>query len=140
MKFKVLFSFAAIVLLVLPVRALAGSGETKGQVTVFYFYTNARCPSCLDMERWTGETLKSEFADLLENGVLVWSPVNLNGKGNYHYIKDYKLYTKSVILSEEVDGREVRWKNLDKVWELLRDETKFRDYVRSEVRGFLGGP
>jgi len=50
--------------------------------------------------------------------------VNINGEGNFHYVKDYKLYTKSGIISEEVNGKEVRWGNLEKIWEYLRDEGK----------------
>jgi hypothetical protein len=31
----------------------------------------------------------------------------------------------------------VRFKNLPKIWELLHDEAAFRQYVQSEVRGYL---
>jgi len=135
------FNIAMVVAMLLcPALLVAGTAEPSRQVTAYYFYTNARCPSCLYIERWTAETLKSEFADLLDNGALVWQPVNLDQKGNWHFVKDYKLYTKSVILSEKREGDEVRWKNLDRVWELLRNENKFRDYVKSEVRDFLGSP
>lgn len=140
MKFRSLIAVLTFVMLFFSIPAVAGSTEVKRQVTVYYFYTNARCPSCLDMEKWTGETLKSDFAALLDHGALSWRPVNLNGEGNYHFVKDYKLYTKSVILSEKIDGREVRWKNLDRVWELLKNEERFRKYIRSEVRDFLGDP
>ena len=47
-------------------------------------------------------------------------------EGNYHFVKDYGLYTKSVIISEEIDGKEIRWKNLPKVWEYIGSEDKFK--------------
>ena len=137
MKLPQLYIIPVIAILLFPVQTMADSAEPKRQVIVYYFYTNARCPSCLDMERWTGETLKSEFPDSLDSGALVWNPVNLNGKGNYRFVKDYKLYTKSVILSEKMDGREVLWKNLDKVWTLLNDRDAFHQYVRGEVAAYL---
>lgn len=140
MKFRIWCIALVIVVLFIPLRTVAGGAVTDRRVTVYYFYTNARCPSCLNMERWTGETLRSQFGDLLDNGALTWSPVNLNGEGNYHFVKDYRLYTKSVILSEKIGGREVRWKNLDRVWELLKNEGRFRNYVQTEVLDFLGDP
>ena len=66
-------------------------------------------------------------------------PVNVEVKGNEHFVKDYELYTKSVVLSETKNGKEVRWKNLDKVWTLLGDEAAFKKYVRDEVSAYLKG-
>ena len=56
---------------------------------------------------------------------------------NAHHVKDYGLFTKSVVVSEVQAGREVRWKNLDEVWPLLRDPEAFQDYVEREVRAYL---
>ena len=41
------------------------------------------------------------------------------------------------MLVEETRGKQVRWKNLPKVWELLPDKERFFDYVQGEVRGYL---
>jgi hypothetical protein len=32
----------------------------------------------------------------------------------------------------------VRWKRLDKVWDLIGDQQAFEKYVRDEVRAYLG--
>jgi hypothetical protein len=63
--------------------------------------------------------------------------VNIEDKGNEHFIDDYGLYTKSLVLSEVRAGREVRWKNLKRVWELLGDEPAFVAYVQKETHAFL---
>jgi hypothetical protein len=34
-------------------------------------------------------------------------------------------------------GKDVRWKNLDQVWVLVRSPEKFREYIIKETRGFL---
>jgi acetone carboxylase gamma subunit len=47
------------------------------------------------------------------------------------------LYTKSVVLSLVKAGKEVKWKNLDKVWHLLRDKDKFYQYIKTKVQKFL---
>ncbi|MBK6403606.1 MAG: hypothetical protein IPF66_00370 [Holophagales bacterium] len=52
-------------------------------------------------------------------------------------MKDYRLYTKSVVVSEVKDGKEVRWKNLDQVWQLLGSPDAFQEYVEREVRSYL---
>ena len=120
-----------------------GHAETEAAVprfTATYYYSNVRCPSCLTIERLTETTIKTEFAEQLGSGVLEWRTINIDGEGNYHFVKDYKLYTKSVIISEMEDGKEVRWKNLPKVWELLGNEEKFIKYLKDEMAAFMAGP
>ena len=81
--------------------------------------------------------MRTEFSDQIESGLLQWRTVNIDDEGNYHFVKDYSLYTKSVIISEMAEGKEVRWKNLPKVWELLRNEGKFRKYLKEEISAFM---
>ena len=35
------------------------------------------------------------------------------------------------------DGKEIKSKNLDKIWQLARNKQKFIDYVTAEIKGFL---
>lgn len=58
---------------------------------------------------------------------------------NEHFVNDYQLYTKSLILSLVKDGKEVKSKNLDKIWQLARNKQKFIDYVTGEINGFMEG-
>lgn len=104
---------------------------------VYYFMTTTRCPSCHKIENYTHDTVTEKFAEQLKKGTMEWKMVNTDEKANEHYIDDYKLFTKSVILSRVVNGKEVSFKNLDKVWELLNNEKKFRDYIEKEVREFM---
>ena len=50
---------------------------------------------------------------------------------------DYQLYTKSLVLSLRKNGKEVAFKNLDKIWEYVGNKQRFQDYVRNEVSAFL---
>jgi hypothetical protein len=106
------------------------------KLIVYYFHTTTRCVSCLKIENLTQFTLESDFPSELAAGLIEWRPVNLDTPGNGHFAKEYGLYTKSVILSEVRDGRETRWRNLERVWHLLPDPDGFRRYVEDEVRGF----
>jgi len=117
------------------------AGENTGarperKITVFYFRTNVRCRSCKLIESFSYEAIQAGFAEALENKSMEWQVVNVEEAGNEHYIKEYQLYTKSVVLVESEGSKELRWKNLEKVWNLLNDKNAFISYVQEEVKKF----
>jgi hypothetical protein len=115
-----------------------GTADSKGrQLVVYYFCTTYRCPSCHYIEETTQSTLKEAFADELKSGRVVFKMLNVEEAGNEHYTQDYKLYTKSVVLSDLTDGKQTRWKNLDQVWQLIRNDKGFHDYIVKEVKSYL---
>ena len=63
--------------------------------------------------------------------------INTDENDNAHFVDDYKLYTKSLVLSLVKDGKEVKSNNLTKIWEYVRDKQKFYDYVSEEVNNYL---
>jgi len=73
----------------------------------------------------------------LKSGRLVWNALNIEEAQNRHFVKDYSLYTKSLIISERNGEKEIRWKNLDKVWQLLRNQEKFFSYVEGEIKKYM---
>ncbi|MFH1148361.1 MAG: nitrophenyl compound nitroreductase subunit ArsF family protein [Pseudomonadota bacterium] len=125
------------------VAAETGSGKAAPQVShkiiAYYFHGVARCPSCLKIEAYTKETIQGDYAQAIKDGRLEWRVINVEEAGNEHFAKDYQLYTKSVVISDVKDGKQVRWKNLEKVWEFLHDKSAFRNYVRGEVNAYLKG-
>ena len=118
-----------------PFRPAATSGGA--QVVVTYFHTTARCVSCIRIEDTTTASISEAFAREIAEGRLVWRVLNTDEPSNGHFVADYGLFTKSVIVSDQRSGREIRWKNLDQVWHLLDDPAAFRAYVEREVRAFL---
>jgi len=107
------------------------------QVVAYYFHGRARCPTCLKIEAYAQEAIQSGFAEELKSGTLTWQVVNVEEPGNQHFVQDYRLYTKSVILSDRHQGREVRWKNLDEIWVLITVKADFQKYIQDEVRAYL---
>lgn len=107
------------------------------KVIVYYFHGTSRCPSCLTIEELTREAVIEAFDKDLKNGLVEWKPINVEEPEHRHFIKDYQLYTKSVIVSKIIEGKEQRWKNLPKVWELLHQEKAFKDYVKKEIADYL---
>jgi hypothetical protein len=109
------------------------------QVTVYYFCNTVRCPSCHKIENWSHEAVTTSFEDELDEGLLRWSMVNTDQKEYAHYIDDYELFTKQVVLVERVKGEQTRWRNLDQVWDLLGSQEKFAAYIVDETEQFLAG-
>ena len=117
--------------------ATAEEASTGGAVTAYYFHGTFRCPTCHKLEQYSKEAIECNFKDALISGKLAFKVVNVENKGNEHYGNDYKLYTKSVVLSLTKDGKELRSKNLDKIWEYVGDKDRYENYVRDEVAAFL---
>ena len=116
---------------------IAAKVPAGSTVTAYYFHGNFRCPTCHKLEEYAKEAIESNFKNDLASGKLSFKIVNIENKGNERYAKDYQLYTKSVVLSLTKDGKEIRYKNLDKVWEYVRNKDRYENYVRDEVTAFL---
>ncbi len=107
------------------------------QVVAYYFHGNVRCASCLKIEAYTKEAIDSAYASELKDNRIVWRVINTDSTCNEHYLTDYKLFTKSVVLSDLHSGKETRWANLEKVWELLNDQARFHAYICDELSPYM---
>jgi hypothetical protein len=108
----------------------------SGSVTVTYFTTRARCVSCRRIESMTKETLTEMFAPELAEGKLRYDTISIDEPGNEHYIQDYQLSFKTVVVA---NGNSGSWQKLDEVWQLMGDAAKFKAFVASAVRKQLEG-
>ncbi len=109
----------------------------ESKVIAYYFHGNQRCPTCHKLEKYTKESIEANFKDELDRGTLQLQTVNVEQKENKHFIKDYQLYTKTLIISQQENGKEIKYKNLDKIWEYVSNKNEFMDYVVSEIKEFL---
>jgi len=117
--------------------AVVAANVLPHRVVAYYFHTTVRCTSCLNIEAYSREALAAAFPDELKDGRLVWQLVNVELKGNEHFIKDFNLYSKSLVLVNEVQGKPTEWKNLAKIWQLVQDKPTFLRYVQDEMRSYL---
>jgi hypothetical protein len=106
-------------------------------VVAYYFHGGFRCRTCLAIERQARETIAAGFPEELASGALRWRELNVEETDNEHFVEDFKLVTRSLVLVSYRDGKVVRFQNLDKVWQLVRDEEAFSQYVRESTRSFL---
>jgi hypothetical protein len=104
------------------------------QLKVYYFHRTIRCPSCEKIEALAQKAVEEGFAGQLADGKMQWRVINIDDPQNKHFEDDYRLQAQSVVLSEMRAGKETRWKNLEKVWDLLDDDAGFVRYVQDEIR------
>ena len=113
------------------------STKPTSQVIAYYFHGDLRCPTCYMLEQYSKEALETNFKKELASGKLVFRAVNTDEKVNKHFVNDYQIYTKSLVLSLVKDGKETKSKNLTKIWEYVSNRQKFFGYVTEEVNNFL---
>ena len=98
------------------------AAEAKDKVIVYYLHGNRRCATCMKFESFSKEALEGAFAESLKDGRLEWRAVNVDEPDNGHFVGDYQLYSKSIVVVKMRDGEQVEWKNLKRIWELVRDK------------------
>ena len=110
---------------------------SQAKVVAYYFHGNFWCVSCRKLESTAHEAVMNGFAAELKSGDLQWRAVNVEERENEHFISDYRLFSRSLVLVKFKDGKQVAYKNLMKAWELLRDDEALKKYVQSEVGSYL---
>jgi len=113
-------------------------GVAPDVIQVTYFSSDVRCATCIRIERLTRETVEKNFRAEIASGRIVLQTINLDGPGNEHFVQDYRLISKTVIVSDRAKGQEVGWENLQEVWSKQKDEPAFEAYVVDAVRRHLG--
>jgi hypothetical protein len=144
-KIKVIILCLLIICFFFISAVIAKAGETgaasqkegSGKVVAFYFHGNYRCSNCKKIEQYSREAIEKYFKEQLKTKRLVFDIINIDLPENKHFTEDYQLYTRSLIIAEFKDGKQVRWKNLTKVWNYLNDRDKFCKYVQSEIQKYL---
>ncbi|MBU1239491.1 hypothetical protein KKF84_06350 [Myxococcota bacterium] len=121
------------------VTAPSGKLELKDQErVVYYFHGTKRCYTCNLIEKQVRKALDSGFAGELAAGTLKFQSVNLDEPVNEHFVKDFALRGRVVVLAYKKDGKPV-YKRIDDVFSRVRKGDAFLDYIKSEVSTFLLG-
>ena len=118
-------------------RAVLSDPSKEPLVVVYYFHGAIRCSTCIRIESLTVEAVEMEFTQELKEGKVRIEILNIEEDQNTHFETDYRLSAQSVIVSKVSERVEIKWKNLDKIWEYVQDEDRFIDYIKSEVGAYL---
>lgn len=126
--------------LLLPVLFLVifpAHSQAESRVLVRYFHGDIRCPTCMQFEDWAKSAADS-FPEELADGRLQWQLINFDLPENKHYIEDYGLADKSLVLVREEDGKPVRWKNIEEFWGFGEDQkAEFIHLVQGRIADYL---
>jgi len=115
----------------------SSSDSPRHKIIAYYFHSTARCKTCLNIEHYTDEALKTNFADYLKSGKLEWRVIDRDVPPNEHFVKDYQLYAQALIIVDSTPGQPSEWKSLEDIWLHADDKTAFINYVRTQVDQYL---
>jgi hypothetical protein len=137
---RLAIALAALSLLTLVSGSLAfaaGAPPAKDKVIVYYFHETIRCSTCIKFEDYSKATLDTYFPKDLKNGTIEWHVLNMDAPQNKHFVKEFKLFTKALIIEKVHDGKVVAWKNLEDIWSFTESEPKFMNYVKTNIDAYL---
>lgn len=103
----------------------------------WYCTTSWRCPSCLQIEAYAKKAVEEDMSAEVALGRLAFRMVDVQKEPYAHFIQDFQLYSKSLVIAEMAGDKVLRWQNLSRVWELLGNEAAFRSYVRQGISAFI---
>jgi hypothetical protein len=144
-----LLIFVAASIVVLMAKSLQQKPQTAGEesenvppsikdgVVVYYFHGKTRCPTCRNIEAYAREAVDTGYADQLKNKDIVWATINYELPGNEHYATDYEIVAPNVVLVKLKDGKQIAWKGLPEVWELVGDKSAFVSFVQTSLKDFF---
>ena len=107
------------------------------KVSLYYFHNTIRCATCLRMEDYAKWAVYAGFPDELKSGSIEWRLVNMQLPENRHFVEDFQLHLSSLVIVRFKDGKQVEWRNLEKIWDHVVDITDFVKYVQINVRALL---
>lgn len=102
------------------------------KINVYYFYGKPRCTTCMKIEKYTQSAVES-----MKDKNVVYQGIDMEKSENSPMVKKYNLYTKSVVISKNKNGKE-KWKNLDKIWLKVGNEKNFKKYITDEINTLKG--
>lgn len=107
------------------------------KVVAYYFHGNTRCTTCRMIEAYARLAVYNGFPDEMKKGGIEFRLVNVEEFGNEHFVQDYQLVTRSLVLVRFSGEKQEKWENLDRVWDLVNDKEAFERYVQDETKKFL---
>ena len=119
------------------ITADTNTSRKEKYVEGLYFHGTNRCRTCNLMEGYIRDVLKDSFDKEIKEGLLSFESVNVDEASNNHYIQNYQLQSISFFLSLKKDGKEIKFQNVDQIWQLARNEAQFKSYIKSEIKKFL---
>lgn len=120
-----------------PEFANAAQLTSATKLVVYFFSEGKECTTCEQIPLYTRAALEGNFANELKSGEIVWCAIDVDEPRNAHYIDEYQIFAKTIVLSRVADGKQTRFKNLVRIWDYVSDKKAFVDFITKEIRAEL---
>ena len=119
-----------------PAELRADSQATE-RVVIYQFHRRFRCEACYSLENAINETLKTHFPEQVADGKLAYEIIDLDAEGNKRYEKRYDFFYNTVIIAGMSGDEDLKFKNIEEVWQLTEDKGKLIEFIRVELEEYL---
>ncbi len=117
--------------------SILNAQENKARIDVMYFHATTRCHGCIVIEENTKNSINTLYEKQLKDSTITLTSIDFLQPENEHFQDDYKFESQTLILSKKVNGKEVKWVNLDKIWDYSSDYNKYKNYIEEEIKKLL---
>jgi hypothetical protein len=111
--------------------------EPANYVQAYYFHATYRCKKCTTLEKYSREAIETNFKKQLSNRTLRFNEINFDEPENRHFLQDFNLTYRALVLVRYKDGKQAEFKNLAKIWQLVGNKDAFLEYVKKETEAYL---
>jgi len=116
--------------------AVSSVEQSSTQIIAYYFHRTFRCPTCRAIEANAAQVIEKNFAQELADERLMWMPLNLDDPGGEELEKEFDVSISTLVIAK-MEGNNIEYKKLEKVWDLLGDSDKFSQYITEEINKYL---
>jgi thioredoxin-related protein len=106
------------------------------KIEVFLFHNTQRCISCINIGKFTKQTIDNNFSEKINSGKIVFKEINIDLPENYQLAEKFKASGSSLFVNTIRNGKDYIEQDL-KVWRLVGDEVKFESYFKEKIENIL---
>ena len=117
--------------------AAFAADEPDNYVQAYYFHATYRCKKCTTLEQYSREAIETNFKEQLGSRTLRFNEINFDEPENRHFLQDFNLTYRALVLVRYKDGKQAEFKNLAKIWQLVDNKDAFLEYVKKETEAYL---
>lgn len=111
------------------VQATLASNDAK--VTVYYFYGQMRCVTCISLQEVTQEAIAENFAN---NKDVAFHEIDFSKRANDALAEKYEIVFSSLIIANEKDYKDITPEAFAMV---MGEPAKLKDFIVQETNAFL---
>ena len=73
------------------------------------------------------------YSELIDNSSVEFLVLNYDEDEHNHFLTDFDISFQSLVVVDIKDNKEIGFENLEKIWDLTRDEQAYLDYVKERI-------